>query len=457
MHTFERSEYASVLQMRRGDEMSRLAVQISTAGMEICRLLAVASVFSGQHPLPAAELAGILTAALLVSRLLASVRRRLFADAAVHLLGAAVSLYLMLSAVVGYSETGSDAMQFLVPAFWGFCGLLFWYRGARVGYTDSSYSTTVSRFDIGIGIIIFTAFITAAADAVPDQLAKIAGVYLFFGIISLFTARSANADREFSSSLASVRVLGMILLTVLLTAAGIYLILPSVSDTAEHVFISLRDSTVPLRLWLTNLLVRILSFGRMRADTAVGSGRDGVLESQQYTGAAADHPAGDIILWIIGGLAAFFLCYVIFIGLRALYQFLARRSSPDHGFPLRELAAEYLRRLHMVFRRLADLLNRKYSPGAAAFRNFRRWGRRTGVRKRKSETAAEYGARIQQQIPGTEQSVEVIVSLVHREWYQGRVLSPDELRELKAAGRTLISPVFYPARLRRRLRLNPRR
>jgi len=433
---------------------SRLMVQLPAGGMEICRLLAAAAAVSGSYPVPALKLAAILLAALLASRLLASIPRRLAADAAVHLFGAAASLCIILPPFSSFS--GADPDQKLLYAAWAFFALLFWFRGAQIGYSESSYSRTVSQFDIGLGLIIFIAFITTAADYAPDHLAQITGAYLIFGMVSLFAARTADADKGFSSSHVSFRVLGAVLVTAVTAGAGVIFLLPVFSDTAESVFRSLRDGSAPLRSWLTALLIRILNSGRMRADPAGGSGEIGMSEGGGAV-PASDQFTGKFLLWFVYGILALAACYLIIIGIRALYRFLLKKTSPDQQLSLRQLAAQYLRRLNMIFRRLRNKLKRKYLPGAAAFRTLRRWGRRTGIRKGTSETAAEYGSRIKEQIPGMEQAVDVIVQMAHREWYQERMLTPADVRELKAAGRTLISPALYPARLRRRLRLNLRR
>jgi len=56
-------------------------------------------------------------------------------------------------------------------------------------------------------------------------------------------------------------------------------------------------------------------------------------------------------------------------------------------------------------------------------------------------------------VPSASSPVQVLLLGVHQEWYEGRTLSREQIRELKAAAGELRNPAFFKERLRSRFHL----
>lgn len=423
--------------------MRSLLVRTSAGAMEVCRLLGVASIFITRDQLPAGSLALILFAPLLISSLLSSVRRRLIIDICIHSFGAGLSFLFLFPSPANLTYSWPSA------AGWGILILLFYFRGVHIGYSGIGLQKNAARFDIGLGILLLVAFISATTDlAIPD-LAAITAAYLMFGIISLFLSRIWESSREFSISRRPVAILAAVLLSLVLAGAGFVILLPVITDSAQRAYTTIKAGTAPFRYWLTSLLIRILTLGRVRLDqnseplsqTGTSTGTGGV-EQPLGTGAA------EVIKWLLIACFLGIALYLIIIAARKIWQLLIHKRGGEDARTLTTVLADlaaWIMRLAMKLRLRADVST---SPATGAFHALTRWGRLAGVRRQKAETATEYGRRLTEKIPeAPDGKVETIIALIYRQWYGGAELSAEQRSVLKQSIRQLRTPSLFWHRL----------
>ena len=459
---------------------SDLSVLLPTAGMETCRLYAVAAVLflvpgASAYPFVPGGLA--LTAALLLSRGLLRLSARRVVFLLVHLAGFVVAVAGVLRSygdlpfaaarglsgwieVPGLLTGWTDWVAFVLVLIW--TGV-FWLRGTLIGFKEVTHRLTVGRFDVGLGILFFVYFIRMGIEEVDPDALRVAAAYFIFGIISLYAARGLSRDRAFLNTRSAWALLLPSVAGFLLAGAAAVLLYPYSVRAAGEAYTALGRAAGPLTALLIAILRFLLGrgFGTMAADAApLAQDGGGAIPPSEEPGFWAQ-----LIQRILAGGAVglFALVSTALVGwlVFRLVKYLMARSGRE-GVRFRILVREMLaimraaiRRLFHSARRLMVTLAARRRPagvGAAGFRRLCRWGRLSGLPRNRNETPAEYGRRLVARFPAVAPEAAALVRVAEAEYYGGR-LPGDAGRMMRSARRRLSRPGLLPARIASRLLL----
>jgi hypothetical protein len=416
--------------------------------MEVCRLLGAAAIFFAQDQLPVGSLALILFAPLLISSLLSTIRRRLIIDIGIHFFGAVLSFLFL------FPSPANLSFSWLSAAGWGILIFLFYFRGAYIGYSGIGIQKNATRFDIGLGILLLVAFISATTSLPAPNLAAIAAAYLIFGIVSLFLSRIWESSKEFSVSRKPAAILAVVLLSLTFAGAGFVILLPLLTNSAELAYTTIKAGTAPFRYWLTSLLIRILTLGRIRLDQSPGT----VSQTGSAAGTgAAEQPLGTgtavFIKWLIIAFLVGFTLYLVIIAAGKIWRLIKQKKGSEDARSLKAILTDLIAWFMKLVMKVKLLPGTSTSLETGAFRALTRWGRLAGVRKQSAETAAEYGKRLTESIPEAPAGkIETIIALIYQQWYGSVGLTSEQQTYLKQSMRHLRSPNLFRHRLLARFR-----
>jgi hypothetical protein len=345
-----------------------------------------------------------------------------------------------------------------------FCGVLFWFRGVRIGAGEISHGLTVNRYDIGLGIFFFVYFLRMGLEEPDPLVLRLVGAYFLFSIIALFSARSWNRDENFMNPRSVAGLLFPFAAGFFITAGAVVLLYPFLTQAAAGTYVFLWEHSAPLRSLLIVLLKFLFGFGRRTGAGAASS----AMETEEDNLPSPEEMSGPgilekIILWVFTGIAAAAALILIFLLIRAFIRYLAARKDPDDGgmsffAALGKLLAAWRRKLRLLwdalFQAAAGIVSRgKPLPqaGAEAFRKLCSWGRFSGLPRRASETPREYAQRLTARFPALGEAARILAAGAELELYGKRRLAGESLARLKAARRGLNLPGLLPSRIACRL------
>ena len=437
--------------MRINARRSGLSVLLPTAGMEICRLYAVASLLfliPGSPPYPFTGLACVLTAGTLLERGLSFVSRRRITSLLVYGIFCGLCIFLPVRSYSGY-------------AFWlSVCaGVFFFFRGVQLGGKGISRSLTLTRYDTGIGVFFFVYFLRIFMGETDPLALRIIGAYFLFSILAMAASRCWEQDRKFAGSRPAMSLVIPFIAVFFLAASALVLLYPILTQAAGSVYGFLSDNSGPV----LNFLVAIIRFlfaprRGIRSDPS-SSMQDG---GQELIIAETSGPG--ILLKIIAVIFTVFgvalAAFLLIISVRALVCYLLGRKGPHDGeglfASLRRLLCFLRSKLTAVLRFPGAFgLARQPLEGIAqeAFRKLCAWGRVSGLPRRSSETPAEYACRLGVWFSPVSGAADVLARALQEELYGKRTLTEKAGSQLKAAQRELANPALFPARLSCRLNL----
>ncbi len=460
------------------------AVLLPTAGMEVCRLGVMAGLFflvPGSGPPPFAGLSAALLASLLLTRFFRRIRRRRIAEVLASAAGCVVSLYFILRSSPALPFASADGLPGWTAALdrmngvsawyalWMIViwGLVFWLRGYFIGAGPVSHPVTAARFDGGTGILFFVFFIRMGLGDPDPRGFPLTVAFFLFGIAALYAAKGLDRDAAFMKARSAAGLLVPFVAGFLLVGSALYALFPLLVVSAGEVYEAVRTGVAPLGPWIAAVLRFLFGFGFARpgAETRgpAGGGEAGIPEIREpgfWT-----RLIEKILAWglfgVLGVLAVVFTGYLLW----QLFLKLASRADGDGGLPtLREFLRRLLASLKETLRSLgaaARAFTRRFAgfraagrggEGAEGFAALCRWGRLSGVGKRKAETPGEYGRRLARRFPAAEKDICLLVGLAEAEYYGMRDLPGDMREAARRSRRGLRSPSLRRARLASRLR-----
>ena len=443
----------------------RTLVLLASAGMELCRLFAagaLAALIAPGTAFPYLPLAVTLVTALVLWRLIRQVRRRRITALVIHVTGFSVALFAVMRPLFRRSpSTVTDWLVFFMLA--GFV-LIFWLRGSRIGTRAVTYEVTVNRFDTGLGLLFAIYFLRLGVQ-IEDPLAPpLVAAFFLFGMVALYAARNLARDSGFLNSRSVLTLLIPFVSGFLLLGAAVALLYPYLTQAARDLYGVMRQGFLPIAPWLVAALRFLLGFGFGRATgSAAASGPAESLGTMPEELGPTARLIERILAWgfvtIISALALALTGILIW---RIIKHLAARVDDDSRTMGFCELIRCFLRRLavrlRLLLRRIASLAGggarrpaHSSGEGAGQFRKLCAWGRRSGLPRATTETAAEYGRRLTRRFPKVGDSAHAIVTIAESELYGCRPLTREARRQLQRARRSLRSPGLYPARLAARL------
>ncbi len=381
-------------------------------------------------------------------------------------------------AVLGELEGFFQWFHFCLIAF--ITGL-FWFRGMRTagpaagrdsaqgrnieldrGGVDRSREAAVRVFDRGFGVLLAIAFIRITASLPDTDFSSQLLLYLLFGLLTLIIAGNRAGDGEVIKRRSPIGVFVVFAGLLLFLASLFYAAYPLLSRSADELYLTLQQGIEAAEPWLVRIVRFIFGLRRPGPSTEgtapAGSGGPAAVEELAPPGFLAEL-FEFVFTWGLVSILCAALLFLCGWAVVRLFRYLLARpedySSRAGGFSLRELIVRILARITFLFGRTADFLpafdrQRKRSPSAACFKTVLRWGRRSGLSRRCSETPAEYCRRLAAIFPEMEEEFRLILGAAEKAFYcETEYTIP--VSELRRACRRLKSLALYPRRLRHRI------
>ena len=434
---------------------SGFSVLLPTAGMEICRLSAVAYflfLIPGSPPFPFAALACVLTIGVLAARGLSFVARRRITT---------IIIYGVLFGICA----------FILARF--YYGLMFWpvacaagfffFRGIMLGARGVSLGLTLTRYDIGIGILFCVYFLRFGLGEADPLAMRIAGAYFLFSILALAASRLWERDEYFTTDRPAIGGIVSFIAVFFLAASALVFLYPLLSEAAVSVYAFLGDNSGPVLDFLAAVIRFFFGVRRKPRLDSAPSQDNGSVEALP-TEPSEPNVMARLFLIIAGVLVAAALIVMIAVLVRALIRYLSAKKGPRGGEGLFAALGRLFRFLWnrlrgmmraalRIPRRLVALFAKRRPAGFAeeAFSRLCAWGRVSGLPRSLSETPAEYARRLGLRFPAAAGAACVLAQGLEEELYGGRLLADKACVRLKAAARSLSSPALIPARLLCRL------
>ena len=428
-----------------------LSVLLLTAGMEICRLYAAASLLyliPESPPYPFAALACVLIAGILLKRALSFVSVRRIIVLLVNCVVCGLFVFFLSRSYSGY-------------AFWlnASAAVFFFFRGYNIGAKGVSHSLTITRYDTGIGVFLFVYFLRIYISEADPLALRVVGAYFLLSILAMAASRFRERDTIFTGSSPAISHVIPFIAVFFLAGTAIVLLYPLLTRAAGNVYTFLSDNSGPVVAFLIAIIRFIFGFGRRprSADSApLNTGSEDVIPVQ------ASEPGifFKIIMGVLVVIAAAAFIVMTAILVRALLRYLAEKKGGGPGlFAGLRILCRFLwdrlkAALRLPYRAAALLLGRRRPLAGAAQEAFRKlcaWGSISGLPRKRYETPDEYIRRLVHRFPSLEEALPVFARAVEDELYGRRILAAADIDRLKAAQGELASPVLFPHRFASRL------
>lgn len=456
----------------------RFTTRIFTLGMEAGGFLSLAGLFfaiPGTGTAPFLSLtAGLLLAAVLGGSLSGLRIRRLWV-LLLHNLGFVVWLFFVTGAypALPFAESVSGGGIKAVGRWFGtFGGLkdgpqwaetlllfsmsfLFWFRGYRIGIKHPGYPVTVRRFDTAFGILLTISLIRMGFRLPDPDFPRFVLFSILSGTAALISAKNLHGDFNMEK-IRSPLGQGLFFIGMLIpVGAAVSAFYPLFVRAAEKTYAILQAGAETAQPWLIRLLLFLFQ-GFSKSSMIGSTAETPPMETLQAP------PAGNILLEKILSFIFFLFVgagVVLIVSMLlyriALYLLQKTGSAASTSYSvadlLRALVSTLRRFLRRFMQRITDIVffrKRRESRAGRSFRLLLRWGLRSGLPHRRSETPLEYGRRLAARFPTLAEELLLIVGTVQKEFYGAVMPTESETRALAGALRRLRSPALLPARLK---------
>jgi hypothetical protein len=459
--------------------MKRIAAAaraLPRAAMELCWMYAwsafVLSLAGGGYG--ALEAVAVFFAAWALTAALRGRRLRLLVVVAAH--GSALGWLAVLgghAALYGEhalwpSSTPRAALAAPTAMAWLRCVLAvavtaaFWRSGFRHAQRSDDYVEICRRFDRGLlwlFLLLFVRLLMRDQMPGPDRAGHVELLvfpYLFAGLVAVARARNRDVSvahkRFLSGHRGSLLAAGFAGLIFLSAAAASLLALPSLYAASTAGARGLVAAGDPIRYAFLMLLG--LGFGLLRWLATLFDPlpppppTDQSIPFQAPTGVEGGGLAGvdpTSAQWMLTPWIA--ACVVLALVYLYRRRTAGGRAAGAHAFDrLRAWLASL--RHWLDHRRML----RRNAEAVRLYRALVRWGDRSGVTCRPSETPLEYAARLAGAMSAAQQPIDELVAAFNAHAYGRAGVSSPELRRARSALRRLRSPAMWSARARSWLR-----
>ncbi len=459
--------------------LSRPGLALACAGMEFSWIYALAvfimyPILDGPYPLPqavAAFAASATLTALLKGRgwRIALILLVHAAGLAFFMLRAAHYLFYRREVFWRLDWTADFLARSLSPAQFFFLfmilawTLLLWIAGVRLALRPRSYLAVCTRMDLGFaaffGILIIKLTLYTQFDVRSGEILSEYMMYSFFILALLSVALARNQSGARKVFLSGYRGIGLLLsfsLGLMFFGTGLTLVfLPYMKTASAAGYEALQAALKPLAPYVVALFRIIFMHG-----TRGAAGPSGKLADGGAASAVPGETAGwidwlmNILSWGFLVMLGLMLAALVLIGLWYLLRWLlARRVADEAQMPLQHTLLawleKYIARLYTAWGWLRSLVGREDS--AQVYTALLRWGRRSGMPRRPSETPLEYGNRLKRQFGAVAAEIDALVAFFNRYAYRDIPGGPDHTAAIRPALRKLQSPRLWPNRIKTRL------
>jgi hypothetical protein len=341
---------------------------------------------------------------------------------------------------------------------------LIWSGGAAFAKREKTYTTTCTRFDIGLAaffvlLLVKLALRVKGGISTDDQLSSILIYpYLLLSIIAIGITRiGGDGAKHFLPGHGGSGILMSVVSVIILSASSLifflFPILTQIADTGQRV---LKNTA----LWILPTVSGVIRFmfmgGRVRPDSPSGSSpKEGSGFESLLGGGWWAELIENILRWGIEVVAVMFFALAIVFLMFLILKWLFSRTAVDPGIIVTQNnSLSWFTRLWVFLKALWEAMKNVthgYTRATELFSVLSEWGRRSGLPRLTTDTPLEFGTRLIHQFPKLKIEIEAITHALSIETYQEKKLTSEQFTNALKAWHTLRSPVYWPRRLKIRL------
>jgi len=437
--------------------------------MELLKLQLLASygflLLENTFPFLPASLAFFLS--LGSSRYLRRMGMRVFLYALIELTAFAAAFLAIYSAYRGswFDPASFRAMDDLQwTSFFAVLGTsaVFWLRAAWLERQEADHGFCATRFDEGIALFLLALGVTALVKVENPFPGQVAVPYFIFGILALGISKSEGARRGGLSASSRKAMTASLALVFVLASAGIFLLVPSLTEPARRAAESLKGASLSLLRLIADFLTWLFrgrrpTFAAPRESDRLGPG---ILPERM----GEESAFSAILMWIMLGAAGIVILLLLGYLAAWLWRFLMSRTrkpgeaegSGSLGSWLKGIMAALTRLLSWLAalpRRLGlGRLPGRRSAALEAYARLLAGGRAAGAARKPSETPGEFARRLAAAFPATAGQAAFIAEQVEKEVYGGLAADPATAARLAGLRARTGRLSFIAERFRRSLR-----
>ncbi len=337
---------------------------------------------------------------------------------------------------------------------------LFWYKGTKLCFRVMSYKMVCNYFDLGLSLffglllIKLLVFYQSGIRLTDGALLYLMIGFFFIGLAAIFLSNAPTTrKRHYMEGFRGIGVMISFCVAFLLCGLGlVFVFLPLMTSMAESGYTLLKGVSGSLGPYFVHILRFILLVPKPRG-AAAPPAQDQGIQDPHHIGMIGE--AGwffDLIFYgILLVMAAVALVLIGTLILRLL-KFLLQKPLTGPAPESRPSLWSMLRRLFDavlgLFRRFISLFSGRIDTAQTGFARLAAWGRKSGAKRRSTETPGEYVQRLQALFSPLETEILTILHAFHLETYGEMVLTGPELDRVIRALKKIHSPSFWKMRLK---------
>lgn len=345
---------------------------------------------------------------------------------------------------------------FFIQFLFFVCLLPFWMGARAMVKRADGYLAICLQFDKGLGLFFLLLLVKFMAQEkgglfIEEQTTRcLVFAYFAFGLTAIGLSRKQNGmDKRYRSGYHGIGVI-LGFLSMVLIAGGVLtsVLLPSITHLADSAQSTLKGATEPMIPVFEQMVRFIFSAGRYRREvgTSLTDGSD--YQAVPGNEMVGHHGLGGVLIGMLGLVALGMIGYLVYWLTR---WFLKRRRVYTPKVPAAGMIQGLISMMAALFLRWWHGFLSLWKSGddaAAVYAKLLRWGRRSGLPVRLTETPREYGNRLSRQLPELMPEIDMIIEAFNRETYGDIEVGERVLSRLLAALRTLQSPRFWGVRFK---------
>lgn len=328
---------------------------------------------------------------------------------------------------------------------------LFIGRGIWLAVKAKTHQFAVLRFDEGLALFLCIFLIASFLRVRAEGAEKLVLPYFVFSMIALGLSKREHAASGGLARAPAGRLLAPVVAVVVLVALGVVALLPALVEPARVAAQFLKTGGLTLFSYVAAFLQWL--FGRAKPSFRREEGGSRVGQERQF-----DEPKAGlfatIMMYVFGTLIAIVILALVAYLVYNIWKLFTRRVGGSETTDRKRLSVrELLARLAAALRRAVHAarawwtaLRRERSEAVRAFLRLRAAGRAVGMAQRGTETAREYGARMEAGFPARATRIGRVVSLLEAELYGGAELTEAERREVHDAAKSFKPSAFIAQR-----------
>lgn len=358
-----------------------------------------------------------------------------------------------------FSRAREPVAWFLLAVFCAGAAV-FWISGVRYSRRSTSYREVCARFDKALGWLFALMFVKLfmgtqmgiqSTEAISDSMIF---PFFIFALLTVALARNRSAGRK--GFMTGYRGIGLIIsfsTAVFLCGTGLVLLtMPYLRAASDAGYEVIKTSGK----FLGPILIKILMFlfGYKPGQPA----RSEIIPPKPPVEVVPESAPTwwtefflTIYLWVFWVLLGLVGLFIIGIGGWYLWRWLfSKTRKAEHASMetnrFRQWLESWIAYLQVLYEKLFG--RKKGNETIRLYRSLLKWGRRSGLPYRNSETPLEYGRRLKQRFDGVSAEIDLIISAFNLHVYGEVVCDGRETVCARRALKRLQRPTLWPKRFR---------